>query len=233
MAVENVPVDGLTENDDVRRKALLRLGVAGVVTAAALAGLWWLDQSGGKPGKSVSATPPSPIVSAPLQASAPPQDPAEMTAPQPETPGVTPETTPDKVPGAPAGGEVSSRVAAATSQSSTPATREAPPPPHVSNAPRAVPSAPQASAATPPAERRPALPAATLGVPYLVRLGIFSEPTRARELVDRLKHQGIRAHIETRVNMGPFANREEAEKAQATLRKLGIKGELIPAAATQ
>ena len=96
MAVENDPVDGLTENDDVRRKALLRLGVAGVVTAAALAGLWWLDQGSGKPGKAVTATPPSPIVSAPLQASAPPQAAPEETAATPEAPGATPEAASDE-----------------------------------------------------------------------------------------------------------------------------------------
>ncbi len=224
MAVEHDPADGLVENDDVRRKALLRLGVAGVVTAAALAGLWWLDQGGDAPGKAVTATPPSPIVSAPLQTSPPPP-------PTDEAATETPDSAPEEAEAEPATGEaVASGATARTETATPPARQEAPPPPpRVNNAPRLPPVAAPPSLPAPP----PARPALSLGEPYLVRAGIFSDPARARELVERLHQQGIRAQMETRVHLGPFANREEAEKAQATLRKLGIKGVLTPAAATQ
>jgi DedD protein len=76
-------------------------------------------------------------------------------------------------------------------------------------------------------------PATALGEPYLVQVGVFSEPERARELVERLQKRGIRAHMETRVHLGPFANREEAEKAQAAVRGLGLKAVLTPVAATK
>jgi DedD protein len=62
---------------------------------------------------------------------------------------------------------------------------------------------------------------------------VFSNPERARELVNKLTKQGIRAHMETRVHLGPFANREEAEKAQAEMRKLGMQALITPAAATK
>jgi len=47
--------------------------------------------------------------------------------------------------------------------------------------------------------------------------------------VDKLNKQGIRAHLEARVQLGPFLNRQEAEKAQAEMRKLGYNA-LVTAA---
>jgi len=215
MAVENDQSGGqlgnLTEGEDVRRRALLRLGVAGLVTAAALAGLWWLDQGGGKkPEKPVPAAMPAPIVAAPMQESAPPQPaPGETAAEQPPAP------EPAEAPAV--GG---AKPAAAP---------EPPPPPKVSNVqkPLSVPAAaPRPTPAPPPAT----LPAAP-GERFVVQLGVFSNPAHARELVDKLRKQGIRAHTETRVQLGPFASREEAEKAQAEMRKLGVQALVTPASA--
>lgn len=227
MAVENSPISGVAENDDVRRKALLRLGVAGVVTAAALAGLWWLDQGGGrKPEPAAPSALPSPIVSAPMQQSAPPQ-----TAPDVATEVTT--DSPEDEPAAATPGETAPAAAPTPAPAGTASTRDTPPPPRVSNAPMrtALVAAPASIPAPAVASRAPQPPhaATALGEPYLVQLGVFSEPARARELVDRLKKQGIRAHLETRVHLGPFANREEAEKAQAEIRRLGLKGVLTPA----
>ena len=77
--------NGMPENEDVKKKALLRLAVAGIVTAAALAGLWWLDQGGSEPKKAApEASAPAPIIAAPSP---------EVQAPEPETPADTPEAT--------------------------------------------------------------------------------------------------------------------------------------------
>ncbi|MDP2433701.1 MAG: SPOR domain-containing protein [Pseudomonadota bacterium] len=210
MAVENGPIGGLTENEDVRRRALLRLAVAGVVTTAALAGLWWLDQGTKKPEKPVPAALPTPIVTAPPQESAAPQPVPEESAPAAEE---APDPEQDK-----------------PTLTASPAP-EAPPPPKVSNAPRTL-GAPGAAprAAQPPASRA-ATPPAPSGERFVVQLGVFSNPDRARELVNQLKKQGIRAHMETRVQLGPFANQDEAEKAQAQMRKLGLSALVTPAAA--
>ena len=77
-----------------------------------------------------------------------------------------------------------------------------------------------------PAASRPILANAEppAGRGYVVQLGVFTEPANAQELVARLRKQGIRAYTETRVHVGPFLNRAEAEKAQAELRRLGISG---------
>ncbi|KAF0101447.1 MAG: hypothetical protein FD142_1607 [bacterium] len=207
--------DRSPEQEDVRRKALLRLGVAGLVTAVALAGLWWLDQDGKKP--SVAARPdaiPAPIVPAP---------PTDVVPPQAEPP--VPPATAEGVPPAP------------------PAQPEAPPPPpKVSNlpsppSPAPTPPRPPAAAPGAPAAKAPATPApppaqaepVPAGKGFVVQLGVFSNPDNARELVERLAKQGIRAQLEARVHLGPFRNRQEAEKAQVEMRRLGYTPLITPA----
>jgi DedD protein len=212
------------ETEDVRKKALLRLAVAGVVTAAALGGLWWLDQSDSKQ-PPVQDTPPAPIVSA-----APPQ----VAAPQTETPA---EMEPTTEPAAEQ--ETASAEAAPAMAEDFP--KESPPPPRVSNnlvstqkpfasgQPAARPTPPPAVSPAPPAVAPTAaalpaiepMPQAASGKGYVVQLGVFSNPDNARELVTKLNKQGIRAHMEARVQLGPFLNRQEAEKAQIEMRKLG------------
>jgi cell division septation protein DedD len=212
MAAEN----GMPENDDVRKKALLRLGVAGIVTAAALVGLWWLDQGAEeKKGAPSEAPSPTPIV---------PASPPEAAAPQTEAPTTE---TPD---GKPVGTAPEEKPAGAP-----PGPAEPPPPPRVNNAPNRPSPAPLAGptaarpATAPPVQAAPAAtspaaapaPAIPAGKGFVVQLGVFSNPDNAREMVDKLNKQGIRAFLEARVQVGPFLNRQEAEKAQAEMRKLG------------
>ncbi len=68
---------------------------------------------------------------------------------------------------------------------------------------------------------------------YTVQLGVFSNPTNATDLVDRLRRHGIKAYVETRVQVGPFLNRAEAEKARAELQRMGLNGLLGRTAASQ
>ena len=215
--------NGMPENEDVRKKALLRLAVAGVVTAAALGGLWWLDQTGGDQKKRPESA-PSPIVAAPQPEVASPE-----TAPSPESALPPDSAQPEQTP-----------VADTPGDSDHPA--DTPPPPRVSNAPAALPrTLPTAQAIKQPphldatSSARPAVPAQPERTPqpspqvtpspgkgYVVQLGVFSNPENAHELVTRLQKLGVRAHMEARVQLGPFLNRAEAEKAQSEMRKLGF-----------
>ncbi len=212
MAAEN----GMPENEDIRKKALLRLAIAGVITASALAGLWWLDQGSGKEKPAPpQVTSPAPIVPA--------------TPPPPSEPAAA-ETAGPTQPEAPAAGK--------PAEVPPPTPSEPPPPPKVSNGPRAPQAAsqpvprPLSSPPTPPAPAQSApsaiRPAPTPTVPadpgFVVQLGVFSNPDNAREMVDKLNKKGIRAHLEARVQLGPFLNRQEAEKAQVEMRKLGYSG---------
>jgi cell division septation protein DedD len=57
-----------------------------------------------------------------------------------------------------------------------------------------------------------------------VQTGVFSSTENALALQARLKDQGIPAFVETRVVVGPFRNRAEAEAAKKRLRELGLQG---------
>jgi len=68
---------------------------------------------------------------------------------------------------------------------------------------------------------------------FVVQLGAFSDPVKARQQQQGLVHKGTKAYTETlktdkgeitRVRVGPFRTREEAEDAREKLKKLGLDG---------
>ena len=68
---------------------------------------------------------------------------------------------------------------------------------------------------------------------FVVQLGAFSDPAKARQRQQSLTSNGIKAYTEilktdkgemTRVRAGPFATREAAEKTREKLKKLGLDG---------
>jgi len=202
MAEENAPA----ETENVRKKALTRLSVAAAVTVFALAGLWWLDQSGDEPAKAKPAS-PAPIIAAPapiLEPASPAGGEEPANTQEASTEAAPQEPPPPPQPGIPVRPAKSSLEAGPTT-STMPAA--------ATSAPNQTVSKPILANAEPPAGRG-----------YVVQLGVFTNPGNAQELVERLRRQGIRAYTETRVHVGPFLNRAEADKAQAELRRLGISG---------
>ena len=99
---------------------------------------------------------------------------------------------------------------------------EPPPPPVVVNEPdQPVP---------PPATPRKASPVVPDGTAYLVQAGVFASTANALSLQQKLAKAGIRAKVETRVQLGPYKERREAEQAMAKLKKLGvINAVMVPA----
>ncbi len=68
---------------------------------------------------------------------------------------------------------------------------------------------------------------------FVVQLGAFSDPVKARKQQQSLVSKGIKVYAETlktdkgeitRVRAGPFRTREEAEGAREKLKKLGLDG---------
>lgn len=60
-------------------------------------------------------------------------------------------------------------------------------------------------------------------------MGVFNSVSNAEDMLTKLKVAGIPAQLETRVQVGPFATRAEALRAQEKLRALGLgKGMLVP-----
>jgi cell division protein FtsN len=65
---------------------------------------------------------------------------------------------------------------------------------------------------------------------FLLQMGVFSSVANAEELRARLELAGVPARIEARVQVGPFATRQEAEQAREKLKSLGMDPGLIMAA---
>ena len=106
-----------------------------------------------------------------------------------------------------------------------------PPPPQVGNTetlappPRAAATTPPPVANTVPAEKSVLVP----GKAYMIQVGVFTSPANAQALQKQLHRAGMEAHLETRVQLGPFKDKREADKALARAKKLGINAVLVSA----
>ena len=107
-----------------------------------------------------------------------------------------------------------------------------PPPPKIVNNETLAPPPRTAVAAPAPSEAaaktnlaEPSTPVPGKG--YLVQVGIFKSPANAQALQTQLRRAGIEAHLETRVQLGPFKDKRDADKALARARKLGVDAVLV------
>ncbi|MGP1517871.1 MAG: SPOR domain-containing protein [Ottowia sp.] len=84
----------------------------------------------------------------------------------------------------------------------------------------------------PPAAEKDNKPAATR---YVIALGAFAEPSAAAALRQKATQAGVKTYTQvletakgqrTRVRAGPFSSREEAERAAAALRRVGLPSSL-------
>lgn len=91
-------------------------------------------------------------------------------------------------------------------------------------APSSVPApAPAATAALPAPAPAAAVAGKVEAAPrYVLHFGMFSSVATAEDLRARLAQAGIPSQLETRVVVGPFADRRDALAAQARLREKGI-----------
>jgi DedD protein len=117
----------------------------------------------------------------------------------------------------------------------------------------AAPPAPQAAAKPPgeatgaregaekpraPRSEKPADVAAAAGAEaFVVQLDAFSNPENARQQQKKLSAAGIASYTETvmtqkgaltRVRVGPFADRQQAEEARERLGKMGLSAVVVP-----
>ena len=86
-----------------------------------------------------------------------------------------------------------------------------------------------------PAAAQPAA-AATQGGRFIVQVGAFADDAAVREARQKAERAGVRTYTQvvntkdgkrTRVRVGPFGSREEADKAAATLKKAGLAGAVL------
>jgi DedD protein len=62
---------------------------------------------------------------------------------------------------------------------------------------------------------------------YIIQVGVFTSPANAKAVQKQLKRAGMQAHLETRVQLGPYRDKREAERALARARELGIDAVMI------
>lgn len=115
-------------------------------------------------------------------------------------------------------GLAASSPALAAAAAAGPVTAAAAPAPSVCGAP---------DAAAPAAAERaqgvliPRVAATAVGSGYLVQLGVFADPANALKLYEKTAAAGQPALIQSRVVLGPFADRAAAERARKALQAAG------------
>lgn len=225
------------DSSGIRRKLLLRMGVAGLMIVGLLAVLAFFDYLTARKTEP-ELTPPQFAEPVPVK---------RKSATQPLTSSMAPEDTQSgeekksvaEASAAPSDKSVSPVIPRPAGRSTQQAlTRPAASP---ASLPRTGESAggatgkvgegrEQAVAAMPAQSGRvPArqvLPPLATG--YALQAGVFADVRRAEELHARLAMDGIPSTLEARVQVGPFASREEAEATRAKLQAMGIESVIQP-----
>ena len=226
---------GPDDSAQIKRKLAWRMGVAGAMIVALLGGLALFDRLAVGPDETEPAPPrftePVPVPKKSVTQALGPVVPAPAEATEKPGPSV-PEST--AAPTGRAGAAPSPAQDAAAHPASRQPARSSP----------AVPSAPPAggtallrhdapetdAAHAPVNSRQPsALPKPLAG--YTLQAGVFTDPRRAEDVHARLVQEGIPAALETRVLVGPFRNRGEADAARARMAAMGIDASPLPRSA--
>jgi DedD protein len=63
---------------------------------------------------------------------------------------------------------------------------------------------------------------------HYLQAGMFLQATNAEELKRKLEAEGLPVFVESRVQLGPFNDRKEAEQARERLKALGVQAVLVP-----
>ena len=72
---------------------------------------------------------------------------------------------------------------------------------------------------------------------FVVQVGAFADADKAREVQGKLERSGLRAHTQTvqtrdgsrtRVRLGPYSSRAEADRAAERARAIGLAGSVLP-----
>jgi cell division protein FtsN len=210
-----------SEDQQLKQRALRRLAIALGLIAAAIVGLALLDRYT-SPGRRLlsekPATEPPPIATLPEP---------KPVRPAPEAAG-PPSAEPAPAMPPPPPPVVSNEPLAPPAVKPVPSAREQPVAPHATAEAGKAPPQAAAAHAPPLAGAKPApvpVPAAAERVKgFVVQTGVFSSHENALALQSKLQEQGLPSFLETRVVVGPFRTRAEADAATKRLRAIGLSG---------
>ncbi|WP_171013791.1 SPOR domain-containing protein [Chitinivorax sp. B] len=96
-----------------------------------------------------------------------------------------------------------------------------------SNQPSAPVTAAPASPTVPTVQPHPIRSKTVAPQAFSVQVGIFANYENAKSLAERLNENGVNAHIESRVQVGPFKNKAEADETMRKLKAMGIHSVLV------
>jgi DedD protein len=239
---------------EMRGKLLGRLAVAGVLVAGLLGVLAFFDYLATAPDETEEQVFTKPVPVAPKKEASQPVTPAEnlQAPPEPEKaeapaePPPPPKVEPHEAVEArhEHASEIRPKLPSTVGSAKKPAAPLASPAPvpEATTAPSNILPPPRPAVQAEPAPARPPArvvetrPAPAVTPPavsrlfsgFLLQAGVFSSVQRAEELHARLTLSGVPSTLETRVQVGPFKTRQEAEAAQAKLKELGIEAILVP-----
>lgn len=230
------------DNARIRRRLVWRMGFACLMIVVLLGSLALFDYLTTRPDETEEALPPrftepvpvpgkstpealarGPVVPMPDERSEdlPPSVPESTEAPSiPPPPDPTPDPEVATLPAAPAA-RSSSRPAPAVPSAAPRAEQRGNPSVAGSAAPSRS-AAPDPNAVPASASPKPSSTLTRRLSGYTLQAGVFADPRRAEDVHARLVQEGIPAILETRVLVGPFKNRAEAESARAKMRGMGI-----------
>lgn len=209
------------EQQELKRRAVRRLIAALALIALAVVGLAVLDRvldtrhvEAPLPAAAPQESTVPPAAKAPEPAVATP-GPVEPPPPPSVASGESPRTTAKPVDNAPVIPESTGGAVV----------KDNPPKPNPK------PSAAQSAAVEPPLAVKPAESPRVPETPpraFIVQLGVFTTPANAEALREKLAKDGIEAHTETRLQVGPFKNKADADAVMAKLKALDVKAVLVP-----
>ncbi len=239
----------MTDNDSLELKKRSRRRLVGGAALALLAAIvlpMVMDQEPSPPAQDIQVTIPDrdadSLLARPIAGRAPqPAEPQVAPAPEEQPPAASSEPPAAAAPAtespSPASAEQSAPLPpAAAARAETAPKPEAPAKAEASTKPPAETRAAASSpAVTDEAARVRALLEGQSGTSvrrdesFVVQVGAFSEADKATSLSSELKRLGYTAYTEkagqvTRVRIGPFASREQAEKVASKLHASGHKG---------
>jgi DedD protein len=141
---------------------------------------------------------------------------------EPPVPAQTAPAAPTQTVPAAAGDTSAPPSAAAASQSRQPAADPAAarPTQEEANAEPAAPAPPLFAGLAPPPGGKPPRG------PHL-QAGVFLQPANAQAFKSKLEAQGLPVYVESRVHVGPFRDRKEAERVRERLNELGLATVLV------
>lgn len=229
------------DSDIAAHRAKTRIAVAVVLLAIALGGLALLSRhKPEQPAEESAQTEKQESISSGTgtsqsQINSAQQEPPPLPPPAPETPTEPAATEP---PPPPPPAPVVSKLPPEMSHPVAPPTPRSVTAEKPQKAEKPAPLAPQqaqqeqtpAKSDQHPAAEKPSIPPPAKAEPksYEVQVGVFTDMENAKQLQAKLAEHGIPSHTETKLQIGPFATKAEADAAQSKLKALGMGAVIVP-----